>query len=341
MPVTLKDIALKSGFSITTVSRALAGYDDVSEKTRAHIYAIANELGYQPNQVARQLQGQSTNTVGIITPMRQDYQDDDFFSVLLKGITFAASQHNFDVLMSVAIPGTTELEAYRRFAGGKRVDGMILARTYRNDPRINYLKSIDFPFVVGGRAAPHEQSDFPYIDYDSQFGIATLVTHFIGYGHQHIGIVLPSEELAFADYRFQGYRKALQQAGIAFNSSYTERSDLTYEGGQNATQKLLDRHPEITAIVGCNDLMALGAMSAIQHRNLQVGEDIAVGGFDNIPAAERSTPPLTTISQPIYELGQKLTNMLIQIIDDAPVPNIQRLITPGLIVRESSGKPRD
>jgi len=340
MRVTLKDIATKSGFSITTVSRALAGYDDVSARTRERILHIANELGYQPNQVARQLQGQHTNTVGLVMPVRANYRNDDFFMVLFRGITLAATRHNFDVLMSAIQSGAAELEVYRRFAGGQRVDGIIVARTQRNDPRIAYLNSIQFPFVVSGRAAPDEDSDFAYIDVDSQDGIAMLTTHFIGYGHQHIGIILPPHEMAFSDYRLQGYRSALEQAGIVFNANYVARGDLTYESGQSAADTLLTRHPHLTAIIGCNDLMALGAMAAIQNRGLQVGADIAVGGFDNIPAAERATPPLTTVSQPIYEVGEMLTELLIQIIANKPTMTRQHLITPELIVRESSGQPR-
>jgi LacI family transcriptional regulator len=340
MPVTLKDIAEQSGFSITTVSRALAGYDDVNQKTRNKILAIAEKLGYQPNQVARQLQKQKTNTIGLIMPIRPDFQDDDFFSVLFKGIAYKAAHHNFDVLISATEHGEAEIEAYRRFAGGNRVDGMILARTFRNDPRIEYLKLIKHPFVVSGRSAPGFASDFPYIDYDSQHGIEQLVAHFVAYGHQHIGIILPDAYLAFSEYRFAGYRAGLEKARIPLHESYIEYGDMTYAGGLAKADALLRRNPQLTAIIGCNDLMALGAIMAVQNLGMQVGVDVAIGGFDNIPAAERATPPLTTVSQPIYELGEMLTELLIEIISDSSAENTQRLLLPQLIIRASSGKPR-
>ncbi|MDQ7037266.1 MAG: substrate-binding domain-containing protein [Anaerolineae bacterium] len=251
---------------------------------------MADELGYQPNQVARQLQKQSTNTVGLIMPARQDFHD-DFFSVLFKGIIYTAAQHNFDVLISTTQHGEAEMEAYRRFAGGNRVDGLIVARTYRDDPRIEYLKSIKHPFVVAGRSALGHGSDFAYIDYDSQTGIEQLVEHFVAYGHRNIGIILPDEALAFSEYRFAGYQGGLKKAGILFRESFVEYGDMTYAGGVRTAQTLLNRNPELTAIIGCNDLMALGAMAAVQNCGLQVGQDIAVGGFDGIPAAERATPP--------------------------------------------------
>ena len=340
MPVTLKDIAAKSGFSITTVSRALAGYDDVSQNTRNQILVIADALGYQPNQVARQLQKQSTNTVGLIMPVRRDFHDDDFFSVLFKGIIYAAAQHNFDVLISATEHGESEMEAYRRFAGGNRVDGMIVARTYRDDPRIKYLKTIKHPFVVSGRSAPDHDSDFAYIDYDSQTGIEKLVEHFVDYGHENIGIILPDEALAFSEYRFAGYRAGLKKAGIPFHEKYVAYGDMTYSGGLSTAETLLNRNPELTAIIGCNDLMALGAMAAIQNQGLQVGDDIAVGGFDNIPASERSIPSLTTLSQSIYQLGEMLTELLIQLIADSSTGSAQRLLQPELFIRASSGQPR-
>ena len=340
MPVTLKDIAEQSGFSITTVSRALAGYDDVNQKTRYKILAIAEKLGYQPNQVARQLQKQKTNTIGLIMPIRPDFHDDDFFSVLFKGIAYTAAQHNFDVLISATEHGAAEMEAYRRFAGGNRVDGMIVARTYRDDPRIEYLKLINHPFVVSGRSAPGVTSDFPYIDYDSQHGIEQLVAHFVAYGHQHIGIILPAADLAFSEYRFAGYRAGLQKAGLHLRESYIEYGDMTYASGLAKANALLRRNPALTAIIGCNDLMALGAITAVQNLGMQVGTEVAIGGFDNIPAAERATPPLTTVSQPIYELGEMLTELLIQIMADSLTETTQRLLQPELIVRASSDKPR-
>jgi len=341
MRVTLKDIASRSGFSITTVSRALAGYDDVSEKTRQFITDIADELSYQPNQIARQLQGNRTNTIGFIMPARgHQHDDDDFFSLLLKGITHAAARRHLDVLVSAAQDNVSEMETYQRIVGGHRVDGVILARTYENDPRIQYLKSVNHPFVVHGRNAPGHISDFPYIDVDSQMGIRLLVEHFIERGHQHIGIILPPQKIAFTGYRLAGYRAGLENAGIPYRESYASHADFTHAGGEKAARRLLEYHPPLTAIIGCNDWMALGAMTAIQQCGLKVGLDIAVGGYDGIPAAAHASPALTTIQQPIYDLGELLTARLMQLMNESPSDDHQLLIEPQLIVRESSGPVR-
>ncbi len=337
MRVTLKDIADRSGFSITTISRALAGYSDVSDKTRQQILKIADELGYQPNHIARQLQGQRTYTIGLIMPPRLHSDDDDFFSLLLKGVTYAAARDRYDVLVSATVPGSSEMDAYRRIVGGNRVDGMVLARTYFDDPRIAYLESINHPFIVLGRSAPDAASDFPYIDVDSKVGIQALVAHMIARGHRHIGIILPPEEVTFSAYRLAGYQAALAEAAIPYRPEYCVHADLTFSGGEEAARLLMTQQPDLTAIVGCNDWMALGAMHSAQELGHVVGDDFAVGGYDDIPAAERAVPALTTVRWPIYEVGEELTQRLLKFIENDPDVERQQLIKPELIIRRSTG----
>lgn len=340
MQPTLKDIASLSGFSITTVSRALAGYDDVSEQTRQRILQIAEELGYQPNIVARQLRGQRTHTIGIVIPATDAHQQDDFFGILIKGITHAAAHRGYDLLISAQLPEADEMEAYRRIAGGKRVDGMVLARTHINDVRLNYLRSIKHPFVVAGRAITDQTPEFPFIEADNRAGLRLLVDHFIAHGHRHIAIILPPESVVFRQARFAGYCDALAAANIPLEDMLIETGDLTREGGAEATHHLLARAPHITAIAACNDMMALGALWAVEQRGLQPGKDISIGGFDDIPAAAQSQPALTTISQPIYQIGEQLVEMLLCLINDEPIEPLQSLIPPRLVVRDSSGYPR-
>jgi LacI family transcriptional regulator len=338
MPVTLKEIARQSGFSVTQVSRALAGHDDVSARTRDHIQQIADELGYRPNYIARQLQGRRTNTLGFVMPTRSSHEQDDFFSILLKGITHAASEQHYDVLMTSVPNEAEELSAYRRMAGERRVDGMIIARTTRNDPRINYLRSIDFPFIVHGRLSPNETNDFSFIDMDSQLGIEKVTSHLIERGHKRIGLILPPEHLAFTPYRLAGHQEVMDQHG-GFDPSLCRHADLTFEGGCRAANDLLTRDEGITAIIGCNDWMALGAMSVAKNQGQVIGKDFAIAGYDDIPLASYSEPALTTVRQPIYEIGKQLAQSLIaQMTKDEPTVDIvQRLIEPELVVRDSSG----
>jgi LacI family transcriptional regulator len=340
MQIKLKDVARKSGYSITTVSRALAGYSDVNEETRRHIHETAAAMGYQPNLLARQLRIQRTHTIGIIIPAYDQSFSNDFFSRLLVGIGDAAARARYDLLISAQAPGEEEMSAYRRLVGGNRVDGVILARTRRQDPRIAYLKEKKIPFAVSGRGAPDEASDFNYIDVDSQAGIRDVVRHFIMLGHRHIGLILPPPDIAFTDFRHQGYREGLADGGLPYHPAYVTSGDLQRESGEQAARRLLDAHPDMTALIACNDLMAFGAMTVIEQRGLRVGADIALAGFDDIPAAEYSQPPLTTVHQPIYEIGQRLVNVLLPQLRGETAETSAEILPYTLVVRASSGVAR-
>jgi LacI family transcriptional regulator len=337
MAVTLKDIAKHTGFSITTISRALAGYSDVSPATRQQVREVADQLGYQPNLVARQLQAQRTRTLGMVLPDRDRTVATDFFSELLRGVSDAASQADYDVLTSAQVYGTEdEMRAYRRMVGGGRVDGIILARARRHDPRIAYLKAAGCPFAVSGRGGEGEPSDFPHIDIDNQAGVQQATEHLIALGHQYIGLILPPEEMAYTADRHEGYRCALAQAGLPYRTDYVTHGDLLPGGGYQAAHTLMTAYPTITAIIACSDLMAFGAMQAVQVLGKRVGRDIAVTGFDDIPLAQYANPPLTTVHQPIYEIGQQLTQHLIALIEDETVEPLRAILPAALIVRESS-----
>lgn len=336
MSATLKDISKQSGFSVTTVSRALGGYNDVNEKTRQHIIKIANQLGYQPNHVARQLQGQRTQTIGFIVPMRQDFYEDDFFSLMLKGITVGATNFYYDVLTSVVHPDQSEIETYQRIVGGKRVDGVIIVRPEYNDERISYLTVNNIPFIVFGRYADNIPMIFPYVDVDNALAFNIIVNHLTDQGHQHIALILSPEQYTMSQYRYKGYRQGLQDANLPFRDEYVVYSDLTYQGGLDASAEILNHQPHITAIVCANDQMAIGAMKTVEAVGKIVGQDIAITGYDGIPEGQRTNTQLTTINVPIFDVGQQITTELIQNIEKKPEAVYQRIIVPELIVRESS-----
>jgi LacI family transcriptional regulator len=335
--VTLKDVAKQSGYSITTVSRALAGYTDVNEDTRHHITGVAATLGYQPNLLARQLRMQRTQTLGLIIPSAENNISNEFFSQLLLGIGDAASHVGYDLLVSAHIPGEPEMAAYRRMVEGSRVDGIILARTRQNDERIAYLQRLNHPFVVNGRGAPGERNNFSFIDVDSQEGIAIVVRHLAELGHERIGLLLPPPEMAFTEYRHMGYCDGLAAAGLKYRAEYVLYGDLQRGSGFQQCNALLNAHPEITAIVASNDLMALGAIDAAQKRGLRIGVDLSITGFDNIPVAEYAHPPLTTFHQPIYEIGKRLTDLLISLINGDAPQQVQTLLSGTLMIRASTG----
>jgi len=336
MAVTLKDIAERVGRSITTVSRALAGYNDVSETTREQVKQVALELGYEPNIIARQLQKRRTDTLALILPTFGPRFSDPFFSEFLAGIGNMAARHGFDLLVSTRAPGKEEEEAYLKHIRSRRVDGFIVVRTRRQDPRIDLLRKHNCPFVAFGRV--EGDNDFPLVDEDSQMGIGLIVNHLVEQGHTHLACISAPANLMLAHYRLKGFIESLETHNISIDRSMIIEGNMTQKSGREVGRQLLDLPHPPTAIVACNDLMALGAMTAVQERGLVVGKDIAITGFDDVPSAEQAHPPLTTIHQPIYKIGMMVCEKLIKILGGEEVKERKVILQPSLVVRQSSMK---
>jgi len=335
MTVTLKIIAERVGKSVTTVSRALAGYDDVSESTRQQIRQMALELGYEPNIVARQLQKQRTDTIALVLPTFGPRFSDPFFSEFLAGIGNEAARHGIDLLVSTCAPGDEEEETYLKNIRSRRVDGFVIVRTRRQDGRIAILQAHNYPFAVFGRVEGN--NDFPLVDENSELGIKLVVDHLAELGHTRLACIAAPSDLMLAHYRLQGFLNGLEAHGLSADAELIIEGDLTQKSGRSVGDRLLDLPDPPTAIVASNDLMALGAMSAAQKRGLTVGKDVSITGFDDIPSAEHAHPPLTTVHQPIYRIGSMVCQMLIKTINGEELTERQVILQPTLVVRQSAG----
>jgi DNA-binding LacI/PurR family transcriptional regulator len=334
MPVTLQDIADRLGVSVATVSRALAGYSDIAVGTRARVLQAAEDMGYRPNISARRLQQQRTETLGFVIPTHGPRFSDPFFSELLAGIGNEAAEQEYDLLVSTRASGAEELKTYKRMVMEQRVDGMLVVRTRRKDARISYLLKEHFPFVAFGRS--DLETNFPYLDVDSKHGLRQIVQHLIDGGHRRIAYISAPTDLMFASHRLAGYKETLATNGIPFDQSLLIEGELTERSGYAAARQLLGDNPRPSAIVACNDLMALGSISAARKLGLTVGRDVAVTGFDDVPLAAHAHPPLTTVRQPIYEIGRRICRMLIRLLEGEPLEQQQVLLEPELIIRASS-----
>lgn len=335
MTVTLKEIARRTGKSITTVSRALADYDDVSPETKALVRRVAEELGYTPNLLAQRLQKRRSDTIGLVLPTFGPRFSDPFFSEFLAGVGNAAAEHGYDLLVSTQPPGEREMQVYQQKVQSRQVDGFVIVRTRRHDPRIAYLREARFPFVAFGRT--EGPLDFPFVDVDGRKGMHLIGEHLIRLGHRHLTCLAPPPELFFAEHRLEGLRQAMLSHGLNPQQCRIVLGDLTQKGGYEVTRRLLEDGERPTAIAACNDLMALGALRAIQERGLEVGKDIAVTGFDGIPMGEHSTPPLTTIYQPIYQIGRMVCEALLHVIQGETADLPQVILEPELVIRQSCG----
>lgn len=334
MTVTLRDIARQVNRSVTTVSRALHDYDDVSEETRELIRRTAHEMGYTPNVVAQRLQKRRADTLGLILPTFGPRLSDPHFGEVLAGVGDEVARDGFDLLIGIADPDLDELEAYRQKISGRRVDGVLVVRTRCHDERIEFLLSHNIPFVAYGRTL--DDGDFPYVDMDHVAGMRILVQHLNDLGHRRIGCVTGSRDFTFVHYQIEGFRQAMAAFALPVDEDLIVEADLTQRGGYGGAQTLLSQSDPPTAIVASNDLMALGVMSAAQDQGLDVGQDIAVAGIGDIPMADTSHPTLTTVREPAHRLGQLIGRMLAAVACGKPLAERQVLLQPSLVIRQST-----
>jgi LacI family transcriptional regulator len=339
MSVTLRDVARKAGYSVTTVSRALNGFPDVNEQTRLHIVAVARELGYTPNLSARQLQTRRSDTLGFVIPVSAERASEPFFTEFLGTVGTEAARHGFDLLVTALAPDTHEVDAYRRLAQSGRVDGIILIRGRRVDARVALLQQLNFPFVLFGRT--DTESGYAWIDVDGTAGMRAATEHLLAEGHRRIAFVTGPSRYTFVAFRQEGYETALRDAGLPVDPELIVAVEqMTERDGYTAAQTLLKRRPRPTAIVAITDLVAYGVMRALHRAGLRIGKDIAVVGFDGLGLSAFTTPPLTSVTQPITEIGRQAVQMLLTIIKKESESHPHVLLRPALIVRESStGRP--
>ncbi|MBK8022551.1 MAG: LacI family DNA-binding transcriptional regulator [Chloroflexi bacterium] len=339
---TIRDVARKAKVSVGTVSNVLNDSPLVKDETRQRVLEAIEALQFHPTAAARTLSTQRTNMIGMIRtelrPVKNRIEPDPMVLDLIEGITSAASETRVG-LTSWSVPvGRREMELYKNVVNSRQVDGLILFALRENDPRLEFLHRQAFPFVTFGRLDPQESDN--WVDLDSAEGIELATRHVIELGHRRIGYISPPHEQFLAQQRWQGFVKAMSAADLPIDQALICEGDFSEQSGQIAAHMMLDHSQPPTAIVCNNDRMAFGAMRAVQARGLVVGKDIAVVGFDDIPMARFSHPPLTTIAQPIHDIGQALFNLLVRYINRESIDGLGgTLFKPELVVRQSTGSP--
>ena len=335
MNITIRDVAKHLKLSTTTVSRALDGYDDVAEETRQLIIKTAHEMGYVPNQAARQLRRKRSDTIGYILPTDTPRFSDPFFAEFTAGLGDEASTHGFDLLVSTAPPGSlAERQAYERWTHSRKVDGIVLNHIHLMDWRVQYLAQAQFPFVTLERSL--DAYDYPSVEVDGRHWFRVLMDHLLSLGHQRIAYIGASPELKIQADRLNGYRDALQSYGLVFDADLVIEGDLTSEAGYRAASRLLTMPTPPTAIACVDDMTAIGVLHAARERGWTAGKDLAVAGFDGIEGFEHTQPPLTTINQPVYQIARRLVQMLTAQISGKPLEEKHIQIEPVLEIRQST-----
>jgi LacI family transcriptional regulator len=332
---SLKSLAHRLGLSITTVSRALAGYDDVAAATRERVQKEAAAQGYRPNALARRLQSGRTDAVALVLAAGPGRFDEPLFMEMVVAIGERLAQAELDLIIMTARPGPEEQKAYRRLVEGRRVDAAIIVRTRRQDERIRYLLEQKFPFVAHGRS--EEKGDFAFVDGDGEAGFRTATERLIALGHRRVGLIGAPESLMFAHLRARGWRTALEQAGIA--PGPVQIAEPNEENGHRLMRNLLAETPRPTAVMCATDRMAIGALRALTDAGLRAGTDMAVIGHDNISAATYTDPPLTTLELPIRRAGTRLVEVLLAVMGGGANPTKFQEVWPLTLIERGSHGP--
>lgn len=339
--VTIKKIARAAGVSVATVSYALNNSPKISEETRQKVLEIAKKLKYRPSSLGRSLRDRQSRIIGYSWLHLPNNYWHPILDPFLHSIAQSAEANGYHILTFTQPSMEMPWSPYEELILSQRVDGFIVSETEQNDPRIRYLIDSGFPFVAFGRSNP--EWDFPYVDVNNVYGAYLAVKHLVELGHQQIAFIGWKEETFPLLDRLQGYKQALQEPGLPINPKWIIRTDYTEEASRNAIKRLLllPENERPTAVFALSDILAIGALNALHESGLQVGKDFSVVGYDDVPMAQYLYPPLTTVRQPIIEIGQCVVEMLLGLIQRENLERRTVILPPKLIVRASTGNPRD
>ncbi len=336
--IDLKQLSAHLKLSPTTVSRALNGYTDVSESTRVRVAQAAKELGYQPNLTARRLAMGRTEAVGLVYPLDAADLGDPRFLEVIEALADTFGQAGLDLLL-VSSREKAEMRTYERLVSGRRVDGLIVARTRVCDPRIDYLLAAGIPFVAYGRTEP--PADFAWFDFDNEAGAAMAVRELIALGHRHIAYVHASLSLNFASQRYTGYLRAMHDAGLSAAPECTIAAGMNRRNGYAAAQRLLALPVRPTAIIIDNNLCGVGVMRGLLDAGVVIGKDISVVVYDGVPADTLLLgQQVAAVDQPTpQDTGLVMATMLMALIDGKAPEQRQVLRQPRFVGGNSIGPP--
>ncbi|MBE2169250.1 MULTISPECIES: substrate-binding domain-containing protein [unclassified Cobetia] len=313
--ITLKHLASQLGLSVTTVSRALGGFEDVSATTRERVQAYASEVGYKPNQSARRLKTGRTSSVGYIMNGAQGDFRDQFNTRLLvalgQALHDAAPEH--DLIVTTVPEDRDELDTYKRFIDGGKVDSFVVARTRIQDPRVDFLLDSGIPFVTHGRTGRASQHD--WVDINAADGFMRATRHLIGLGHRNILFLNFFSDLYTAVERETGYLQAMHDAGLAPSSRHCPHG---YASAYQVAQEALSGANAPTAFVCASDIFAYGVMEAVSACGHTPGEDIAIIGADNLPPQMYRQPSLSTLDISFETVSQALIELVLAPQEGAP-----------------------
>jgi LacI family transcriptional regulator len=329
---TIRDVANRAGVSIKTVSRVINKEPFVKSSTQEKVLTAIDELGYVASMSARRLASGQSYTIGLIFHNASWHYTQD----VLKGVIETARKSGYSTLLHPCdVCNDLDAKEVLNLVHQKAVDGLIFTPPADNAKEvIRELQQLEVPFV---RLTPQDRkSPLPYVTATDMQGAFEMTNYLIGLGHRRIGFVLgPLDQRAGHD-RFAGYKKAITEAGIELDDDIIAHGDDHFESGFQATRHLLSMESAPTAIFCNNDEMAAGSISAVFEAGLKVPQNVSVAGFDDILLASQIWPPLTTVQQPIYQIAEIATNLLIRLLKGEDTPDLKYEVETALVIRKST-----
>lgn len=332
--VTLEEVASTAQVSRATASRVVNGDRRVRDEARDAVEAAIRQLGYVPNRAARSLVTRRSDSVAVVIPEpTSQLFGDPFFPRVLRGVSDALGEEEIQLVLLMPQERADEVRVERYLAAG-HTDGVLLISLHGSDPLPHDLQRQKIPVVVGGRPS---SGGLTYVDVDNRRGAGAAVQHLLDQGRRHVATIAGPQDMPPGADRLAGYHETMALAG---QPAVEEIADFTLEGGRAAMERLLVRSPQLDAVFAASDLMAVGALAALAAAGRSVPDDVAVVGFDDSPLAASSQPPLSSVRQPIEEMGREMARLLLHAIRHPADPPRRVILETSLVVRQSSGTAR-
>jgi LacI family transcriptional regulator len=335
--VTSQEVAKRAGVSRTTVSLVLNDVPGVkiSPETRQRVLKAAYELNYVPDALLQALASRRARIVGLILIRHpRQISTDAFLTQTLNGLIETIRQHGMRLLIDIVEP-QHQKKTYLQLIRAKRIDGIILSGPRYDDEALNALQEVNFPTVLLGQLPG---SKFSSVDVDNRAAAYTAVAHLIKLGHSRIACITNAPvTYTAASERLDGYRKALEDHGIAFDLALVRYGDFDIDSGYRQMLSLIESRVPLSAVFVGSDTLAYGDTAAIREHGLRIPEDIALVGFDDLPFSHYSDPPLTTVHLPAVELARRSAETLLQILQHGEIASKQIILDTQFVVRQSCG----
>lgn len=333
-PVTQAMVARQAGVSTQTVSNALNRPHLLNEATLTRVRQTMTEMGYRPHRAAQTLRTRSSKLIGYGVPQTSGGQGSPLMDRFLHSLSACADAAGYRILLFASPPTPGSTESYDELLDSHSLDGFVLSDTVHDDRRQPWLADRGIPFVAFGRRWSGPQIG-DWVDVDGAKGLASVVHHLVEQGHEHIAFLGWPPGSGVGDDRAAGWERAMHQHGLRTRGRrLASTEELT--AAQAAVRPLLAADHAVTAIAAASDVLAMGACQALREQGLEPGRDVAVSGFDDAPLAAMLTPGLTSVAQPLEDVGAECVRMLVARLREPDRPCERRLLRPALRVRGST-----